>query len=119
MELIIIALVLGSLFGVHALFKIFKVKPAPAFSVLVHGLLAVMGMLLLFVPDGKWSHGAMYTFGLILLIAATITGVVLEFFKIEKSAVKSKIYAVVHTALSAAGVILLIVYVVQTKSWGM
>lgn len=119
MELIIIALVIGSLFGIHALFMIFKVKPVPVFSALIHGLLAALGLLLLFVPQGKWNHGAVYTLGLLLLIASTITGVVLEFMKIENSALKSKIYAVVHTALSAAGVILLIAYVVHTGSWAM
>lgn len=117
MEFIIIALVLGSLFGIHALFMIFKVKPVPVFSALIHGLLAAVGLILLFVPQGKWDHGAVYTLGLILLIASTITGVVLEFLKVENSAVKSKIYAVVHTALSAAGVVLMIAYVVHSGSW--
>ncbi len=119
MDLIIIALVLGSLFGIHALFKIFNLKPVPVFSALIHGLLALLGMVLLFVPQGKWSHGAVFTIGLLLLIAATITGVALEFMKIENSAVKSKIYAAVHTVLSAAGLILIIAYVVHTGSWGM
>jgi hypothetical protein len=119
MTLIIASLILGSVFGFHLLLNIIRVKPTQALSAIVHGFLVAVGLILLFVQQGKWSHGSIYSFSLILFIASTITGVALEFMTIENSALKSKIYSIVHTAVSILGLLLIVIWTINSNSWGM
>ncbi len=117
MLLTIITILIGSFFGIHLLFYIFKVKPAPSSSAILHGFFVVAGLILLFVPEGKWSKGIILTSSLILFIAAAASGLILEFLNIDKSAAASKLWAVVHTLISVASVILLIAYTSGAHDW--
>lgn len=117
MLLTIITVLIGSFFGIHLLFYIFKVKPVPSASAILHGFFAAAGLILLFFPEGKWSKGIVLTSSLILFIAAAATGLILEFLNIDQSAAASKLWAVVHTLVSIASVVLLIAYTSGAHDW--
>lgn len=119
MTLIIISLILGSIFGFHLIFNIYRLKPTPSASAIIHGLLAAVGLLVLFVQGSKWDNGTVYSIALILFIFSAVTGVALEFMTIDNSALKVKMYSLIHSIASASGLVLLILWTINTHNWGM
>jgi len=106
----IILFVIAAVFGLIVLLSVLKTKPTPKTAVILHGLFAVSGLLLLVIFSAS-TIGPVPTASLIFFILAGLLGIILLVNDLATKKVP-KFWAVVHPILAAAGLFLLIVFVV-------
>ncbi|MGE5401665.1 MAG: hypothetical protein ACM3S2_14790 [Ignavibacteriales bacterium] len=110
----VIAIVLfaaGALFGLHILTHVLQNKATPKVSVVVHGLLVAIGLVMVIAAEVIGGSGRLMT-SMIFFIIAALGGFVMVYFDIMKKQVPPKALAILHPILAAIGLVLLIIYVI-------
>lgn len=105
----VILFAVGALFGLHILTNILRNKPTPKPSVIIHGLLVAIGLIL--VLGGVIVGGdRRLMISLILFIVAALGGFTMLFIDVFKKKLPPKILALLHPVIAAVGLIILIIY---------
>lgn len=105
----IILFAVGALFGLHILTHVLKSKPTPKVSVLLHGLLVVVALILTIIAAADNANG-MLIGSLVLFVIAALGGFVMVYIDLGKKRNPPKGLAILHPILAAIGLVLLIIY---------
>jgi hypothetical protein len=106
----IVLIIISALFGLHILTNILQNKMTPKVSVVIHGILNAIALIL--VITGAIRIGAsLLTASMIVLIIAALGGFYLVSIDLGKKQIPPKTFAIVHPIIGVLGLILLIIYV--------
>jgi hypothetical protein len=105
----IILFILAAIFGLVLITKVFKDSPRPIIVILVHGVLAAVGLLLVLIYVVKNAEKSPFE-SLIVFAIAALGGFIMFGMDMSKKPVPKGI-AVVHAAAAAVGLILLVMFV--------
>ncbi len=105
----IVFFAVGALFGLHILTHILKDKPTPKISVLLHGVLVAVALVMVIVAAANGGTGMLLT-SMVFFIIAALGGLTMAYVDLGKKQPPPKMLAIAHPILAAIGLILLIVY---------
>lgn len=106
----IVIIIISALFGLHILTHILQNKITPKVSVVIHGILNAIALVLVIIGAVRIG-GSLLTASMIVLIVAALGGFYLVSIDIGKKQIPPKTFAIVHPIIGVIGLILLIIYV--------
>ena len=105
----IIFFIVGGLFGSHILTMILKNKNTPKFSVGLHGVLILVGYIIVLVAEFGKSEPSLTASGIVLTVTI-ILGIILFYIDNIRKKLPPKLLAVIHPFLATISIILLLIY---------
>ncbi len=110
--LAIVLFVIAAIFGLFILKAILKDKPTPKFFVYLHGPVAAAAILLVIIYMYTSGASPLLLTSLTLFILAALGGLTLLTLDLSKKPIP-KLLALLHPVIALAGLITLIMYVLQ------
>ena len=110
--LAIILFIIAAIFGLVILTAILKNQPTPKPFVFLHGPLALIALILIIVYAVAQGASALLVTSIVLFILAALGGLTLFTIDMTNRPIP-KMIAMLHPLIAAAGLIVLIIYVLQ------
>lgn len=108
----IILFVIGALFGLHILINILQDKSTPKVSVVLHGLVNAIGLILVIIGAVNSDDGLLRA-SMVGFIVAALGGFYLVYIDLGRKQRPPKPFAIVHPVIAVISLILLIFYVAK------
>ncbi|MGE5621240.1 MAG: hypothetical protein ACM3U0_01570 [archaeon] len=105
----IVIIIISALFGLHILTHILQNKITPKASVVIHGLLNVIALILVIIGALNYG-GSLLMAAMIVIIVAALGGIYLVSIDLGKKQIPPKTFAIVHPIIGVIGLVLLIIY---------
>jgi hypothetical protein len=106
----IILFLVAAIFGLILLPAILQDIPTPKPAILLHGSFAALALLLIVIYILIYGADPLLITSLILFIIAALGGITLVTLDIKKKPIP-KLLAIIHPLIAAAGLVVLIIYV--------
>ncbi len=104
----IVLFLVAALFGLYMAARVFSGNPPPWIAVILHGVLAASGLLVLIYALFTGAEPALVTIGAALLVIAALGGFFMFSYQLRK-AVPPKAVVVIHASAAVIGVVCLLV----------
>ncbi len=111
----IVLFIIGAIFGLVVLSAILRNKKTPKFFVLMHGFFVGVALLILVTFAASGHFSGMLATSLVLFFIAALGGLTLLTIDLSNKPIPKAI-ALLHPVIALAGLITLIIYVVQLSS---